>query len=53
MEFDWNFQELMKFEQGAIVCTRMTHQLMKMNLEIQNLESLNLHQEFDLNSCEF
>jgi hypothetical protein len=25
MDFDLNFQELMKFEQGVPVCTRMTH----------------------------
>jgi hypothetical protein len=31
----WDFQELMKFEQGASNCTWMTHQLMERNLEIQ------------------
>jgi hypothetical protein len=38
MEFDWDFQELMKFEQGAHDCTWMTHQLMKGNSRIQTSE---------------
>jgi hypothetical protein len=50
MEFDWHFQELMKFEQETSGCTWMTHQLMKRNLEFQILELL---QEFDSNSFGF
>jgi hypothetical protein len=29
VEFDWNFEELMKFEQEAPYCTWMIDQLMK------------------------
>jgi hypothetical protein len=42
MEFDWNFKELMKFEQEAPVCIWMIDQLMKRNLEIQLCEFLEL-----------
>jgi hypothetical protein len=38
----------MKLEQGATVCTMMTHQLMKMSLEIQTCKFLNLVEELDL-----
>jgi hypothetical protein len=39
-EFDWNFQELMQFEQGAPVCTWMINHLMKRILEFQICEFL-------------
>jgi hypothetical protein len=35
MKIDWNFQELLNFEQEALDCTWMTNQLMRNNLEIQ------------------
>jgi hypothetical protein len=35
VEFDTNFQELMKFEQGAHVCTWIIDQVLKQNLEFQ------------------
>jgi hypothetical protein len=35
MDFNSNFQGWMKFEQGAPDCTRITHKLMKVSLEIQ------------------
>jgi hypothetical protein len=37
MEFDWNFQEWMKFEQVAPTWTWITDQVMKRNLEFQIL----------------
>jgi hypothetical protein len=48
IEFAWNFQEPMKFEQEAPDCTWMTNQLMRMNLEIQMCVFLALFQEFGL-----
>jgi hypothetical protein len=53
MKFDWDLQKLMKLEQGSTVCTWMTHQLMKRNLEIQICVFIDLLREFDLNSFEF
>jgi hypothetical protein len=50
MEFDWHFQELIKFEQETPGCTWMTGLLIKRNLEFQILELL---QEFDSNSFGF
>jgi hypothetical protein len=38
MEFDWNFHELMKFEQEAPDCIWVTTQLMKGILEFQIYE---------------
>jgi hypothetical protein len=45
MEFDWDFQELKKFEQVALVYTRMTTQLMKLSLKFQICEFIDLHAE--------
>jgi hypothetical protein len=52
MEFDWNFQGLVNFEQGAPDCTWMTHQPMKRNFKIQIYEFLELLQQLDLNLFE-
>jgi hypothetical protein len=53
MDFDSNFQELMKIEQVAPICFQMTHQLMKRNLELKICEFLDFLQEFDSKSFEF
>jgi hypothetical protein len=49
MELDWNFPELKKLEQGALVCTCILDQLMKRIWKFQIGEFLDLLQEFDLN----
>jgi hypothetical protein len=49
IEFEWNFQILMEFERETHVCTWMTDQLMKISLEFQIGEFIDLLQEFDLN----
>jgi hypothetical protein len=43
VEFDTNFQELMKFEQGAHVCTWIIDQVLKQNLEFQLGEFFSIH----------
>jgi hypothetical protein len=51
--FDWNFQELMKFEQEVSDCTWMINYHIKINLEIQIREFFYLLQEFNSKSFEF
>jgi hypothetical protein len=48
-----NFEELMKFKQGALVCTWMVDQLMKGVWNSNICDVIDLLQEVDLNSCEF
>jgi hypothetical protein len=49
MVFDWNFQDLIKFEQEAPDCTWMIDQLMKRSLKLQICGIIGLLREFDLN----
>jgi hypothetical protein len=49
MDFDLNFQELMKIEQGAPDCTWMIGHSWKKSLEIEIWEFMDLLLEFDLN----
>jgi hypothetical protein len=53
MDFDWNFQELMKFEQGVLVCTWMVDQLIKGVWNSNLFDVLDLLQEVDSISFKF
>jgi hypothetical protein len=49
MEFLFEPQDLMTFEQEAPICTWMADQLVKRSLEFQICEFLDLLQKFELN----
>jgi hypothetical protein len=53
IRFDWNFQDLMQFENRAPDCTWIAHLLMKKNWIFKFVSFLDLLQEFDSNSIEF
>jgi hypothetical protein len=53
MEFVGSFQELMKFEQGTLVCTWMVVQLMKGVWNSNLCDVLDLLQEVDSNLFKF